>query len=280
MHGLFVLGAKDPEMDRIEEILKQQSQRYIHAKIGGRRVHAGNAYHADNAHEIPFCAEVIFVECEIPGIRFKTRIDHHRPGDPGYEKDARHYWEGSSLGQLHIHLGITERSPADCALAAMDHCFNQAMQGYCPGANPGVVLARNLFAIADSFGITLDEVNGAVNRLAGTIREAPVLMIGGYPVRLLPENLGVGYTLEQLAAYIAAALEDEAILIRCRNEENGPEKVVLRGNVDTALVRYFMQTWAPAEGIIEIYGCPERGYAGGFLPARGEETNPSSEHAS
>ena len=40
----FFLGAKDPEMDRIEEILIEHNMAYKYAMINNIRVHPGNAY--------------------------------------------------------------------------------------------------------------------------------------------------------------------------------------------------------------------------------------------
>lgn len=125
---LWVLGAADPEMTIIESLLAAAGERFVHASADGRRVHPGNAY-GPNEADIPlgFVGEVYLVECDIrPGffgpvytcplagiVRFPTsgveellgevtpvRIDHHRPGDPGYGKGPNDFLGASSLGQV------------------------------------------------------------------------------------------------------------------------------------------------------------------------------------
>lgn len=49
-------------------------------------------------------------------------------------------------------------------------------------------------------------------------------------------------------------------------DRDGREKVVLGGLTTPEMVREFMEQWAPSEGLVDIYGDPERGFAGGYLP--------------
>ena len=43
----WILGASDPEMERIEALLMQTKCHFVYATANGRRVHPGNAYKAN-----------------------------------------------------------------------------------------------------------------------------------------------------------------------------------------------------------------------------------------
>lgn len=104
---IWVLGAADPEMNMIEELLEQCGQQYVYAVAGGKRVHPGNAYRAENKVEIlkSIGEEIFLVEC---GLADKTseflQLDHHRPGDFGYGKGPEDFLRASSIGQVVFYL--------------------------------------------------------------------------------------------------------------------------------------------------------------------------------
>lgn len=43
-------------------------------------------------------------------------------------------------------------------------------------------------------------------------------------------------------------------------------KIVLGGRTTPEMVRAFLDHWAPAQGLVEPYGVPERGFAGAYMP--------------
>ncbi|MBI3256094.1 MAG: hypothetical protein HYZ63_03940 [Candidatus Andersenbacteria bacterium] len=114
---LWVLGAADPEMVAIEKLLRDAGERFVYAMCEGKRVHPGNAYKSDDVSEETVCwgDATHVVECHCPKIYPKVlaerlgrsevvrpdvvRIDHHRPGDPGYGKPGEKFLEASSIGQ-------------------------------------------------------------------------------------------------------------------------------------------------------------------------------------
>lgn len=111
---LFILGASDPEMAAIERLVRSSGARIAHATQGPARVHPGNAYRADGAAaawpgtdmgDLGAFARVVLVECDVPGL-FPSddprvvRVDHHRPGDPGYGRGPEEFLSASSLGQV------------------------------------------------------------------------------------------------------------------------------------------------------------------------------------
>jgi hypothetical protein len=105
-----VLGAIDTEMDETEAILRSRSIRVEYATRNGVRVKNTQAYIADPPVTGPDCDEVWFVECggtalnRWAGTTPVRVLDHHRETDPGYERDYKRYFEGSSIGQVIMAL--------------------------------------------------------------------------------------------------------------------------------------------------------------------------------
>jgi len=270
MENLFILGAIDPEMNRIEAILREQGASIVHVAVGGRRVHPGNAYVADPV-EVPTGATPVWVECRSAGwtpAGGGVVIDHHREGDLGFSMPASEYWRASSIGQLYALMGLGEPSPDDLALAAMDHAFAGAVRGECPGVTPEAVLAVKYREIATGTRSTEAEVMGSVAHFGGLIEAAPAVTIGTQSLRdLRGEYLGEGYSLALLTAQVATTVAGEGVILRHRDFAAGAEKWSLSGEILPKTVIQFQQVWAPAQGLEKIYGVPARGYAGGYVKA-------------
>jgi hypothetical protein len=62
----------------------------------------------------------------------------------------------------------------------------------------------------------------------------------------------------------AACVEGLAYLALVR-ERDGRTKVVLGGCATPEMVRAFLEVWAPAQGLLDLYGDPARGFAGGYV---------------
>lgn len=114
---LFVLGASDPEMTTIEQLLVECGVPFAYARKDEKRVHPGNMYSADTVHVPPGVERVVLVECDAPldADVEVTRCDHHRPGDPGFGLPPERFMEASSVGQVIALLADTGRLrwPAD-----------------------------------------------------------------------------------------------------------------------------------------------------------------------
>jgi len=167
MRRLFVLGAADPEMTAIESLLIARGEKVAHAMCGGKRVHPGNAYRADDVSDgFAWGAVTHLVECGAqPQYSVRetvVRCDHHRPGDAGYGLPPEQYLAGSSIGQVVSLLGCLNTSPDygdgiedlmfagnECGLtvkdirfiAAADHCLEAAYRGKCHGVDPDALMA-------------------------------------------------------------------------------------------------------------------------------------------
>src|SRR5690606_35849929 len=122
---LWILGAPDPEMQAIETLLRECGEHVAYAlDERGERVHAGNAYQAarppvsDGQYDVVYAVECggdwfgalnVWSPYDDDGGPVLTgciRIDHHRPGDPGYGRPPSEFFAASSLGQVCAVLGL------------------------------------------------------------------------------------------------------------------------------------------------------------------------------
>lgn len=292
---LFLLGVDDPEMRRISHILsvgvprKHQAIGVVwsplckkeYAKVKGMPVNPGNAYQADSPpdyvieslrEKLP--ARLVCIECapkEIPKeISEVIMIDHHRPGDPGFDLPPEQYWKASSIGQFYTLLGSFDSfflkvPDEDKILAAMDHCLPAARQGRCPDVTPQDVSEARVNHIAMACNVSLSFVFKTKDALARKIAGCPADVIGVERVRdFTDHHLGVGYSLEYLCAQEVSADINQPLLLRSKDANDGPDKIILYGAAPTT-VTAFLTGYAPEKGLLRIYGSPERGYAGGYL---------------
>lgn len=268
-HGaLFVLGAADPEMHAIEGLLDEVRAPYVVATVGRKRVHPGNAYRA----AMPPAAmaalrdgrDVYLVECIGDAPRAARRIDHHRPGDPGYGQPPAGFWAASSLGQtvaaLRMHLARDIAvTPGMRLVAAADHCLGAAYRGECPGVEPEALLAwhvasRAAFEQRSVSALLRDmEASRLALRCAPRVSLAPDIQVADMRTQAAPELL------------LAAAREGQCCLSAVRARDGRTKIGCLVGS--PLQVSAFMQSWAPAQHLVDIYGDPVRGFAGAYVAA-------------
>lgn len=266
----WILGASDPEMEEIEKLLKSAGERVLYAALDGRRVDAGTAYKANvvvDGQGIPVAfpnGEVFLVECfdrPVDAAATIRRIDHHRVGDPGYGQPPENYWPASSLGQVAGALGLGMDLTGQTHykyVAAADHCLAAAYRGRCPGVSPDDLMAWRVASRARFQGRLVEDVLRDVEAAREALRSAPkVALVGGSsPVADLR-----GREIPELPE--AAAREGIAFLGTPRPGKDGRRKIVLQA-ASPEQVRAFLESWAPAQGLRELYGDPARGLAGGY----------------
>lgn len=104
---VFILGASDPEMQHIENILNIAHLKHVRALYKQHLpVTALTAYAFQTVSEdISDYEHVVLVEClNYQPLEFHYNtvhiIDHHRQGNPGYGKPPGEFLLGSSLGQV------------------------------------------------------------------------------------------------------------------------------------------------------------------------------------
>ena len=264
----YVLGAPDPEMTRIEEILTDQSLPFLHAtQTNGERADCRSAYTADAERTLTLpTQELVLVEAGFANSERTDVIDHHNPGDFGYDALPEDSWRASSLGQLMLRLNL-EPTRDDMVLGATDHNFAAAVGGIVPEVDPEEALLHKIEGIVMTHGGTVREVRNQVARCEALIGAgSSVELIAGEPViDLRKENIGIGVTTEYLAMQTAAAKVGVPVVVRSSNHLGDHEKIILTGNVSKNTVEAFMDHWGPENGLADIYGVPSRGYAGGYI---------------
>ena len=275
---IVVFGAPDPEAATAENLAYEAGCRVYYAAVNGQQVHPGNAYRATGiirpaGQDIaPFTGleTLILFECDgsfsQPGA---IKVDHHRPGDVGFGRPPAEYWEASSIGQLWLILRAMRilpewRKEADeihrlKIIAAADHCLRAAYAGECPGVEPDDLLAFRAASRAAFQRRSPEEVQADVEATTEALRMGPL------------EYLGNGYTARDMRRDPpwpelpeAAARLGESYIAGPIPDRSGRAKITCSGV--PAVVRVFMDEWAPGEGLQDIYGDPARGFAGGYLP--------------
>lgn len=270
---LFILGPDDPEMKAIASLLQRTGMRFIYANHGNKRALPDTAYKANPPTIPPDIQQVVLVECKPRRLSRSIKIiviDHHKSGDPGYDEPPARYWQGSSLGQVYALLeahvpdklkGITRKEKRALeVIAASDHCLAAAREGKCPGVTPQAVAQQQLHSIAEGTRRSEQEVRTAMKKAGKLIDSAPEIEIGRHKVK----DVGYvepGYSLAYLTIREKAAQESVPCLVRQRSSDG--EKVMLWA--PASILKHF-PAWARIQGAYEIFGVPNRGYAGAILP--------------
>lgn len=274
MHAVtcvFVLGAQDPEMRLIAEILDSLSLHVLKATKRGKRVYPGNAYQADAPDLHAGSFPVLYaVECGWQGESANVvHIDHHRPGDPGYGKPPSQYFSAASIGQLfevvlHVLNCTGRREDAERMLrdyghvaqlvAAADHCLGAAYRGECPGVDADELMAWGVRQRAAFEQRPVEDVVAELQNSRGVIRGMAV--DGLADLRRLPSGTLPG-------APEAACREGIAVLSRVTDRDRR-QKVGLLGATPEQVRQFLAGQLVP--GLVDRYGDPARGFAGGYIP--------------
>ena len=263
-----VLGAQDPEMNSTELILNIHNIPYQYAMINGWRCHPGNAYRADPIR-VPKGKRLVLVECEpinysdFPDL---VRVDHHRLGiDPAAELGPGRYLEASSIGQVCSLLKANVTNEVRI-IASSDHCFASAVQGLCPRIQPSDVVAFRINEIRSSCSLSKNQIDILLNKFFRIVELAKIKIVGKQEVLDLRRFcFNHGYTKELLILQTVLAKEGKAALIHFSHYERGVQRVVLTGYAYPETVQAFM-IWAKKKGHAEIFGVPQRNYAGATYP--------------
>ncbi len=252
---VWILGASDPEMEMIQRILLAVGETVVYAAVDGQRVRPDSAYRADGPAVDGPC---VVVECAGP--IGAVVIDHHRPGDPGYGRAAADYWAASSIGQVCDLLGIAATDELRL-VAAADHCLAAAYRGECPGVDPDALMAwrvasRAAFQRRDPAGLLADvEATRAALRCAPWLALRPAVVARDMrrepPWPELPE---------------AAARENAAYVSGPLIGPDGRRKYTCAGPPE--VIQAWLAGCGPAADLVDRYGDPARGFAGGYV---GEE---------
>lgn len=256
---IFILGANDPEMREIARTLTEAGESFVYARHAGANVRPRNAYEADGVSErLAKGAELIFIECSVFGLTATHVLDHHRPGDHGYDCGPAEYLKGSSLGQLLTFLGKAPTALQQIICAA-DHCPDAAYRGECPGVDLEAFAEWRLTSKAASKSMPVEKLRALVEEQHERLKAAERIDVAGTMVAWLPDATD--------EAPDASARYGIPFMYRML-EPDGREKYGILGAPPEAI-----EAWMESCGLENVYGTPSRRYAGGYrqVPATREE---------
>lgn len=265
-----ILGAGDPEMAAISSACAKLGIRTIQAAVDGVACHPGNAYRADGYVEGGVHTDdyVISVENAVSGLVPDFCADHHREGDNGYGRPPAEFWSASSIGQVYQHLadGGIPAETLEAAfgadrymVAASDHCPSHAFAGKCPGIDITALKAMRARNSAAFNKMTEAEWLSVVDAAIAALRELPVAYAGGGEYRVSTTDIPL-LNHAQLIAGLAVQY------VMPGNARDPRAKVGLLGG-EPEMIRAWMDEKRGSGELVDVYGDPQRGYAGGYIPA-------------
>lgn len=168
----------------------------------------------------------------------------------------------------HVEVRASERNarvwaevPHELVLtAAADHCLGAAYRGECPGVDPDELMRWRANSRAKFQRRSLNELLADIAAAQQELRAAPRISLDPHtdcadmrretPIRELPEaalRLGMSYVSGPLIG------------------PDGRRKYTCSGS--SVAIHAFLHTWAPAQGLTDLYGHRARGFAGGYAEA-------------
>lgn len=270
---LIIFGSEDPESVAARKVAFAAGYATATAiTADGKKVHAGNAYQASgftlDTGTIEGVTEVIIFECApaaagtLPVI---ARCDHHNPGDPGWGKGVKQYWEASSIGQLCTLLGV---EPTDelRMIAAGDHSPAGAYLGQCPEVDPEAFAAFRIAGKAAFYATNPKTADKAdVEKIRAAIAAAKRRLASAPMVNGVADLRDAGMIDELPEAALSSGIAYMAAIPDTDRDRNltGNTKIVLGGHTTHECVQTFM-AWGNtlSNRVGDAYGNPDRGYAG------------------
>lgn len=297
---LFVLGAEDPEMLKIEEILNLMEYRYILSENNNKRSCAYDAYRSEVANIEDFDIVCIEAHTTTPE-RIILNIDHHHPRDYGFFLGADKFLEASSVGQLlsfiftrdldsaleKLNFQYVDREcnidgfvfmddkwffsinnkcisiPKDIMmLAATDHCLKDAYQGGCPGISKEEVFEYRVESLSLHNNIDISKVKELILEFLDKVVLCLEFSIADI-LDLRHIDLGEGlYPLNYLIMREVSLKHNIPIALSLKKGER--DKIMFLGLQEKQIEELLKESSFMELKLIEMFGVPKRGYAGGF----------------
>jgi len=260
---LFVLGAMNAETDMVKRLLAAVGMPYSIATKDGKFVASpSEAQKADGISKAPEKGQLVaFVECNVKGYD-PIKVF----GSLGNELGSPEFYFGSSvIGQLisaligNPNFGGGREAAAklepllwEARLAAVsDQHLSDAYRGLCPGVDPSALRLWRAMRRSEARDV-LNQYDEALAALKGC--------------DLI--HLGAGLTVRSVDKYIAemyeaAAISGECIMYSRGDRKAGKTKVTLI-NASASEIGAWLEWARSSGGLVDVYGSPEKGYAGGF----------------
>ena len=215
---------------------------------------------------------------------------------------ARTAGEEGDPGQDDDETATAAVIPAEYVLAAAaDHCLAAAYRGECPGVDPDALMRWRVESRAQWQRRPVEAVLADVERAREALRSAPVVVLSHRHIERTTQHCFDGISCavdldgqgicgcacdgctgqaelvvrwERVARDMrgrhvpelpeASAREGICFVADGLPGRDGRVKIVCQSGTPEQ-IRAFMTVWAPAQGLVDIYGDPERGFAGGYL---------------
>lgn len=180
------------------------------------------------------------------------------------------------------------RIPQDLVLAAAaDHCLGAAYAGQCPGVDPEELCRWRTAQRAAFQGRPVDAVLADVEATTMALRDAEWITLNRACPLCGGHDLAAGGGSNPSGCFCDPADRPDAVRDMRREppwpelpeaatrlrvaymagplaDRGGRRKYVVSGPPET--VSAFL-SWAPTQGLIDVYGAPARGFAGAYLPS-------------
>ena len=296
---VFLLGAKDPEMDIIEVILKELNINYEYASVQGERCQAYNVYKADNSIAD---TEVVCVECMSDNVSGRIiLLDHHNQDDVGYNLKFDQYVEASSIGQvlrylflnkefsfklknvLETDLGFSEDYSVGTFFFQNDKWLIQGHNNF------ALVIPKEVLMIASSdhclkdaylglcLGFSKEELLDHRIRILSKNTRYPFEEVQGFINNFMEKikkyndviadltykDIEGNYSSKYLFIREASLILNKPIAIKVK--EKGFEKLMLLGLEDFHVKDFLSKSNFKGFKLKNTFGVPSRGYAGGHV---------------
>lgn len=201
----------------------------------------------------------------------------------------------TGIGANHPNLALRawtvtsgdELAPVDASIptaivfcAAADHCLGAAYRGECPGVDPDALMRWRAESRAAFQRRSVAEVMADVEQARSALREAheiSLLSVADMPhtedhdwSRSVCDGClsGEEFARDMRGQHVpelpeASAREGLCFVSDGLPGPNGRTKIVCQSGTPEQ-IEAFMHSWAPANGLADIYGDPARGFAGGY----------------
>lgn len=214
-------------------------------------------------------------------------LAHNRVGISG-DEPGQQYYDGTvrvCVFQSSDDFSDFEHVSVDDAhlIAAADHCLAAAYRGECPGVDPDELMQWRVRSRAAFQERAEADVLADVLAARKVLRSAPLVTLGMCNEDLdmfgqLAEWSG-GDTVVTQVQHItakdmrgqhtpelpeASAREGICFIADGLPDRDGRVKVVCQSGTPDQILA-FMQKWAPSHGLVDVYGDPARGFAGGYI---------------
>lgn len=240
-HPVLVLGTEDHEMNGIERLWRKAGLPYVYA-VGdeGKRVTYAEAYESPAVSDpdlVKRCGNgIITVECCVPDLASSCvdELDHHRPGNKGYDGAPSEAWYLSSFGQAveskYFRQAVSSLvTPSDRIIGALDDNPRAVFQDLVPEANPKLASDVLLEGIGVMHGLNLACMRTLYENGSATFESLPAMKDWDSKVvdaRSIGASLEEHKALNRLLSLAHAYRTGKGVLTHCIE---GKPKLTLNG---------------------------------------------------